>query len=65
MCNTVQTPIELNTKDIYQLNASDDILSGIILLAVKNRIHHEYPKLLKIPLLNTKYDRVQVPGKPC
>ena len=47
----VQTPTELNTKHIYQLNASEDLPSGIIPLAVDHRIDHKYPKLLNIPLL--------------
>ena len=34
----VQTPTELNTKHIYQLNAANDLPSGIISLAVNHRI---------------------------
>ena len=56
----VQAPTELNTHHIYQLSTSDDLPSGLILLAVYDRIHHKYPNLLSIPLLNTAYDTVHV-----
>ena len=59
----VQAPTELNTKHIYQLNASGDLLSGIIPFAVDHRIHYKYPKLLNLPLLNTEFDTVHVPRK--
>ena len=59
----VQAPTELNTKHIYQLNASDDLPSGIIPLAVNHWIHHKYPRLLNITLLNTEYDTAHVSTK--
>ena len=59
----VPTSTEMNAKHIYQLNSSDDLLPGIILLAADHRIHHRYPKLLNMPLLNTKHDTVHVPRK--
>ena len=59
----VQAPTKLNTKHIHQLNATDDLPSGVIPLAVDHRIHHKYPKLLNIPLLNRDYDTVHVPRK--
>ena len=52
--------MELNTKHIYQLNATKDLPSGIILLAANHRIDHKYPKLLNISLLNTEYDAVHL-----
>ena len=51
----VQAPSELNTKYIYQLNATDDLLSGIIPLAVNHTIDHKFPQLMNIPLLNIEY----------
>ena len=53
----------MNKQHIYQLNAGDDLLSGLIPLAVDHRIHHKYPKLLSVPLLNTAYDTVYIPRK--
>ena len=53
----------LNTKHHYQLNAADDLSSGIIPLAVDHKIDHTYPKLLKIPLLNTEHNTVHNPRK--
>ena len=44
----IQAPTELNTQHIYQLNASDDLPLGLILLAVNQRIHHKYTELLNI-----------------
>ena len=61
----VQSLTELNTKHIYQLKASDDLPSGLISLAVNHRIHDKYQKLLNIPQLNTDYDTVHIPRKPC
>ena len=52
MLVAVQTPTELN---------SDDLSSGLIPLAVHHGIHHEYPKLLSIPICSTTYDTVHVP----
>ena len=59
----VQVPTELNTKHIYQLNASNDQPSSIITLAVDHSMHHKYAKLLNIPLPNTKYDTFHIPRK--
>ena len=59
----VQTVNELNTKHIYQLSVSEDLLSGIIPLAVNYRIDHKYQKLLNIPLLSTGYNAVLVPRR--
>ena len=56
----VQAPTELNTQHIYQLNASDDLLSGIIPLAVNHRIHEKYQKMLEIFLLNTEHDTIHI-----
>ena len=51
---TVQALTELNTQHM------DDLLPGLIPLAVDHRIHHKYPKLLSIPILNTAYDAVYI-----
>ena len=59
----VQAPTEPNIKHIYQLNASDNLPSGTLSLAVDHRIDHKYPKLLNISLLSTEYDAVHVPRK--
>ena len=59
----VQVLAEPNTKHIYQLNSSDDLPSGNILLALDNRIDHKYTKLLNIPLHDTEYDAVHMPIK--
>ena len=40
----VQTPVELDTEDIYTLNASDNLPSGIFPLAVDFKNDHKYPK---------------------
>ena len=32
-------------------------------LAVDCSVHHKYPKVLNIPLLNTEYDAVYIPRK--
>ena len=45
------------------MNATDDLPSGIILLAVDCRIDHKYPKLLNKPLLNTKYNADHIQRK--
>ena len=58
---SVQAPIELNTKYINQLDAVDDLPSGIIPLAVDHKIDHKYPKLLRTSLLNTEYDTIYIP----
>ena len=60
---SVQAPTKLNTKHIYQLTANDDLMVGIIPLAVYHKIEHKYPKLLSIPQLNTEHDPVHVPRK--
>ena len=58
---TVQTPNELNTQHIYALNAGDDLLLGLIPLAVNHKINTKYQKLLSILILNTAYDRSCIP----
>ena len=60
---SVQASTELDMKHLYQLDAVDDLPSGIIPLAVDHKIDHEYPKLLKTPLLNTKHSKVHIPRK--
>ena len=60
---SVQAPNNLNTRHLYQLDATDDLPSGIIPLAVDHNIDHKYPKLLKIPLLNTEHSTVHIPRK--
>ena len=60
---SVQAPTELNTNHIYQLDTKDDLLSGIIPLAVDHKIDHKYPKSLKMPLLNTYYETIYIPRK--
>ena len=59
----VEAQTELNTKDIYQLNATDDLPSGIIHLVDDHRIDQKYPKLKNISLLNTEYDAVYIQRK--
>ena len=59
----VQAPTELNTQDIYQLNASVYLPSGIIPLAVNYRIHHKCQYWSSILIFNTAYDAVHVPRK--
>ena len=56
----VQTPIELDTQHIYDLNASNDLPLGVIFLVVDDKIDHKYPKSLRIPILKTPYDRVYI-----
>ena len=58
-----QAPTKVNTKYLYQLYATDDLPSGIIPLAVEHKIDHRYPRLLKIPLFNTKHNAVHIPRK--
>ena len=60
---SVQSPTELNLKYLYQLDTADDLPSGIIPLVVHHKIGHKYPKILKIPLLNTEHDTVHIPRK--
>ena len=50
-------------KHSYQLDATDDLPPDIIPLVVDHKIDHKYPKLLKIPLLNTQYNTVHIPRK--
>ena len=57
---SVQAPTELNTKHIYHINSADDLPTGIIPLAVDYKIDNKYPKLLKIPLLNTEHGTIHV-----
>ena len=58
---SVQAPTELNTQHIYALDYSEDLPLSLIPLVVDHKIHHKYPKLPSIPILNTAYDRVHVP----
>ena len=51
----------LNTQHIYALDANNDLLFGLIPLAVDHKINHTYPKSLCIPILHTAYDSVHVP----
>ena len=60
---SVQTPTKLNTKYLYQLNATDYLLPDIIPLAVGHKIDHKYPTLLKIPLFNTEHVTIHVSRK--
>ena len=53
-------PTELNTKHLYQLDAADDLPSGIISLAMYHKIDHRQQKLLKISLLNIEQDTVHI-----
>ena len=55
---SVQSPTDIGTKHLYQLDAADDLPSGIIPLAVGHKIHHKQPKLFKIPLINTQHSSV-------
>ena len=58
-----KAPTDLNTRHPYQLDAIDNLQPGIIHLAVDHKIDHKYPKLLKIPLLNTENTTVKFPRK--
>ena len=49
---SVKAPTELNTRHLYQLDATDNLPPGIISLAVDHKIDHKYSKILCIPLLN-------------
>ena len=55
----MQAPTEC-TEHLYQLDATDELLSGILPLAVNHKIDYKYPKLLKIPLLNTEHNTVHI-----
>ena len=57
---SVKAPIELNTRHLYQLDATDNLLSGIIPLAVDHKTGHKYPKLPFILLLNMEQRTVQI-----
>ena len=59
----VQAPTKLSQKYIYELNATDDLPSGIIPLAVDHRIDNKYPNPLNIPLQNTEYNTNHIPRK--
>ena len=59
----VHAPTELSTQHIHQLNTSDDLLSGLIPLAMDHRNHQKYLKMLNIPLLITAYDTVYISRK--
>ena len=50
-------------RHLYQLDDIDDLLSGVMYLAVDHKIDHKYPKLLKIPLLNKDYNTFHIPRK--
>ena len=60
---SVQAPTKLNTKHLYQPDAADVLLSGIIPLTVDHKIDHKYPKLLKTHLLNTEHNTIHIPRK--
>ena len=60
---SVKAPTELNTRHLYQLDATDNLAPDIIPLEVDHKIDHKYPKLLGIPLLNTENNAVQIPRK--
>ena len=55
---SVQALARPNTKHIYQLDVTNDLISGIITLTVDHKIDHKHPKLLKIPLINTEHHAV-------
>ena len=52
----VQTLTELDTQQIYTLDARDDLPLGLIPLVVDHKTDHKYPQLLCVPILNTVYD---------
>ena len=60
---SVQVLTELNTSHFYQLDATDNLPSGIIPLPVDHKIDHKYPTLLKVPLLNAEHNTVYIPRK--
>ena len=55
---TVQAPMELKPQQIYDLNTSNDLLDGLILLAIHHKTNHKYHKLLNTSVLNASYNRV-------
>ena len=57
---SAQAPTELDTKHLYQLDATD-LTSGIIPLVMDHEIDHKYLKLLKIPLLSREHLVVHIP----
>ena len=59
---SIQAATELKTKHLYQLDTVDDLPLGIIPLAMNHKID-KYPKLMKVPLLNTEQDTVHIPRK--
>ena len=54
---------KLNTRYLYQLNATDNLPCGILPLVVDHKIDHKYPNLIRIPLLNTEHNTIQIPRK--
>ena len=54
---TVQISTELNSQYIFKLDTSEDLLDGLIPLVVDHKVNCKYPKLLKIPAINTSYNR--------
>ena len=57
----VQAPTKLNNRHLYQLYTNDDLPSDLIPLAVDHKIDYKYPKLQKVPLLNTEHNKVYIP----
>ena len=57
---SVKAPTRLNTRHLYQLDATDNLSPGIIPLAVDHKIDHKYLKLRQIPLLNMGHNTVQI-----
>ena len=60
---SVQAPTELTTRHLYHLDATNDLLSGVIPLEVDHKIDHMYSILLQIPLLNTEHNTVHISRK--
>ena len=58
---TIWAPTKLKPQYIYKQSTSDDLLLGLIPLAVHHRINHKYPKLLSIPILNMAYNKIYIP----
>ena len=58
---SVKAPTQLNTRHLYQLDTTDKLPLGIIPMALDHKINHKYPKLLRIPLLSTENNTVQIP----
>ena len=50
-----------DTQDIHTLNTSNDLHLGLNPLVVDHKIDHKYPKPLCIPILNTAYNKDQIP----